>query len=99
MPPQRKKAVAGKKSGNPFFARRRRAKNFTRTFSFSSEDPLKNLVTTYELDSALRGLECQTVIEVKLRYIFFATSHKIEAAAAIFESRLEAIMLEINILG
>ena len=30
---------------------------------------------------------------------FFATSHKIEAAAAIFESRLEAIMLEINILG
>ena len=38
-------------------------------------------------------------VEVKLRYIFFATSHKIEAAAAIFESRLEAIMLEINILG
>ena len=37
MAPQRKKPVAGKKFGNSFFC----AKNFPRTFSFSSEDPPK----------------------------------------------------------
>ena len=38
-----KKAAAGEKFGNPFFARRRRAKKFPRTFSFSSEDPPKKI--------------------------------------------------------
>ena len=38
-----KKPAAGEKFGKPFFARRRRAKNFPRTFSFSSGDPPKKI--------------------------------------------------------
>ena len=34
-----KKPAAAEKFGNPFFARRRHAKIFPRTFSFSSDDP------------------------------------------------------------
>ena len=46
----KKSPVQAKNLGTPFFASRRRAKNFPRTFSFSSEDPpQKNLVTTYDL--------------------------------------------------
>ena len=39
----KKRPPQAKNLGTPFFARRRRAKNFPRTFSFSSEDPPKKI--------------------------------------------------------
>ena len=39
----KKSPAQAKNLGTPFFARRRRAKNFPRTFSFSSEDPPKKI--------------------------------------------------------
>ena len=39
----KKSPPQAKNLGTPFFARRRRAKNFPRTFSFSSEDPPKKI--------------------------------------------------------